>query len=127
MPGLERRSAQVPAFLLSGSRPQLPFLGESNRRIGLFNHIVVPLDGSNLSEAALAYAAPLALRLNSKVVLLHADSDPYADMFGVQGTARDEGSLQNVADYLQSVSERLQSEVFSAKLTTKSARRLQSY
>jgi nucleotide-binding universal stress UspA family protein len=93
----------------------------------LFNHIVVPLDGSNLSEAALAYVTPLAIRLNSKVVLLYADSDPYADMFGVQGTARDEGSLPNVADYLQSVSERLQSEVFSAKLTTKSARRLQSY
>ena len=93
----------------------------------MFNHIVVPLDGSKLSEAALAYVTPLAIRLNSKVVLLHADSDPYADMFGVQGTARDEGSLPNVADYLQSVSERLQSEVFSAKLTTKSARRLQSY
>ena len=76
----------------------------------MFNHIVVPLDGSKLSEAALAYVAPLALRMNSKVVLLHADSDPYADMFGVQGAGRDEGSLPNATDYLQSVSERLQSE-----------------
>ena len=43
-------------------------------------------------------------------MLLHADSDPYADMFGVQGAGRDEGSLPNATDYLQSVSERLQSE-----------------
>ena len=76
----------------------------------MFNHIVVPLDGSKLSEAALAYVTPLAIRLNSRVVLLHADSDPYADMFGVQGTARDEGSQPNANEYLQTVSERLQSE-----------------
>ena len=43
-------------------------------------------------------------------MLLHADSDPYADMFGVQGTGRDEGSQPNANEYLQTVSERLQSE-----------------
>ncbi|MCL4528800.1 MAG: universal stress protein [Chloroflexi bacterium] len=37
----------------------------------MFKHILVPLDGSNLSEASLAPAAFLAERLNSPVTLLH--------------------------------------------------------
>ena len=51
----------------------------------MFNHIVVPLDGSKLSEDALAYVTPLSLRLKSRVVPLHANSDPFADMFGDKG------------------------------------------
>jgi len=47
----------------------------------LFNHIVVPLDGSKLSETALEYVTPLASRMNAKVVLLHAISAPYGEIF----------------------------------------------
>ena len=37
----------------------------------MFNHILVPLDGSNLSEASLGPAAYLAGKLHSQVTLLH--------------------------------------------------------
>ena len=37
----------------------------------MFKHILVPLDGSNISEAALAPAAYLAKTLDSRVTLLH--------------------------------------------------------
>ena len=58
-------------------------------RLGLFGHIVVPLDESKLSEAAPLYVAPLASRLGSQVVLLHADDDPYTDLFGGISPVRD--------------------------------------
>lgn len=74
----------------------------------MFDHIVVPLDGSALSEAALPYIVPLALRLNSRVVLLHANNDPYADIFGEGTLARSiEKAQSSGAAYLRGVSERL--------------------
>ena len=76
----------------------------------MFDHIVVPLDGSKLSEAALAYVAPLASRLGSQVVLLHADDDPYTDMFGGSSPVRDEDAQSHVSDYLRGVLERLESD-----------------
>lgn len=76
----------------------------------MFEHIVVPLDGSELSETALAYVTPLAVRLNSKVVLLHVDGDPYIDMFGEISTEPSLMSHSNMSDYLNSISERLRSE-----------------
>ena len=45
----------------------------------MFEHIVVPLDASKLSETILDYVTPLAKTLGAKVVLLHAVSDQYAD------------------------------------------------
>ena len=79
----------------------------------MFDHIVVPLDGSELSETALAYVGPLAKRLGSRVVLLYAESDPYAEMFGggeslpVYATSEGDVSPGTAADYLESVCERL--------------------
>lgn len=79
----------------------------------MFEHIVVPLDGSKLSESILDYVVPMAKSLNSKVVLLHAVSDQYADTFaGVssvrEGVARLRRSAVDVAGgYLAGVSERL--------------------
>ena len=82
----------------------------------MFAHIVVPLDGSKFSEAVLAFVVPLAKRLNSGVVLLHAESDPYADMFGGERAAemyrvhRSERNSSSSLDYLEGVCERLRSE-----------------
>ena len=74
------------------------------------------MDGSKLSEAALAYVIPLAKALNSRVVLLHAKSDPYADMFGgaraerIYAAHRAEGARATASEYLESVRGRLQAE-----------------
>ena len=76
----------------------------------MFNHILVPLDGSELSEAALAYVTPLAVSMNSKVVLLHVDGDPYIDMFGEVTTAPSFRSQASMSNYLNAISENLQSE-----------------
>lgn len=81
----------------------------------MFDHIVVPLDGSSLSEAALAYVAPLAGRIGSRVVLLHADDDPYEDMFGMDVPVRGGDARSSVSDYLQEVSGRLSSRGISCE------------
>ena len=75
----------------------------------MFEHIVVPLDGSGIAEAALSYVAPLASRLGSRVVLLHANDDPYADMFGAELVVRTEDKQTSASAYLQGVAERLTS------------------
>lgn len=73
----------------------------------MFEHIVVPLDGSEIAEAVLAYVSPMASRLGSRVVLLHADADPYADMFGPESMVRGEGNQMRLSGYLEGVAERL--------------------
>jgi nucleotide-binding universal stress UspA family protein len=42
----------------------------------MYNRILVPLDGSPLSEAVLPYAKNLARALNVEIVLLHVDVSP---------------------------------------------------
>lgn len=80
----------------------------------MFNHIVVPLDGSKMSEAALAYVAPLARSLGSKVVLLHAYDNPYVDLLsahpGAREIAPDDSVVSAAFDYLTGASERLKSD-----------------
>lgn len=76
----------------------------------MFEHILVPLDGSELSEAALAYVAPLAVRLNSRVVLLHVDGDPYINMYDEVTTAPSFRTQASMSDYLDAISERLQAQ-----------------
>ena len=77
----------------------------------MFNHIVVPLDGSKLSEAALAYAAPLAKRMAAKVILLHSTNDPHADMLGERTLARSmENARAGASEYLRSMSARLNAD-----------------
>ena len=73
-------------------------------------HIVVPLDGSTLSETALAYVVPLAKRMDAKIVLLHATADPYADMFDSDALRESaEQARQATHDYLRGVAERIRS------------------
>lgn len=86
----------------------------------MFDHIVVPLDGSELSEAALAYVTPLAVKLNSKVVLLHVDGDPYIDMFGEVTTAPSYRSQESMWNYLSSISERLQAKGVECEINRES-------
>ena len=76
----------------------------------MFDHILVPLDGSELSEAALAYVTPLAVKLNSKVVLLHVDGDPFIDMFGEVTTAPSYRSQESMWNYLNAIAEKVRSE-----------------
>ena len=76
----------------------------------MFKHIVVPLDGSTLSETALAYVVPLAKRMDAKIVLLHATADPYADMFDSDALRESaEQARQATHDYLRGVAERIRS------------------
>ena len=82
----------------------------------MFDHIVVPLDGSKLSEAVLSYVVSLARHLRSKIVLLHAESHPYADMFDGERAAEiyraqaTEGTSPSSSDYLGSISERIRKD-----------------
>ena len=82
----------------------------------MFNHIVVPLDGSQLSEAALAYAVPLATNLDSKVVLLHAISAPYGEIFDdaphrvEAATAMRREATASADSYITGVAERVSAE-----------------
>ena len=82
----------------------------------MFNHIVVPLDGSQLSEAALAYVVPLARKVESKVVLLHAISDPYGEIFDdapdriEAATAMRREATASADSYITGVVERVSAE-----------------
>jgi len=42
----------------------------------MYQRILVPLDGSNISEAVLPHAENLARALNAEIVLLHVDVSP---------------------------------------------------
>ena len=82
----------------------------------MFNHIVVPLDGSKLSEAALGYATALASRMNAKVVLLHAVSTPYGEIFDdapdsiEAATAMRREATVSGDSYISGVAERVSTE-----------------
>ncbi|MXY47170.1 MAG: universal stress protein [Chloroflexi bacterium] len=83
----------------------------------MFDHIVVPLDGSELSEVSLSYVAPLARKLGSKVVLLSAENDPYVEMFGggssvpqYMMTSEGQSMPTPSMDYLNNVCDRLASQ-----------------
>ena len=43
----------------------------------MFKHLLVPLDGSHLSEAALPAAMELAAKFNSDITLLRIAQPPY--------------------------------------------------
>ena len=82
----------------------------------MFNHIVVPLDGSKLSETALGYVTPLASRMNAKVVLLHSISAPYGEIFDdapdsiEAATAMRRRATASGDSYLAGVAERVSAE-----------------
>lgn len=82
----------------------------------MFNHIVVPLDGSKLSETALGYVTPLASRMNAKVVLLHAISAPFGELFDdapdriEAAMAMRRRATASADSYMASVAERVSTE-----------------
>lgn len=53
--------------------------------IKMFKHILVPLDGSHLAEAALPAALALASRFDSKITLLRVTRTPYVAS-GIDGS-----------------------------------------
>jgi nucleotide-binding universal stress UspA family protein len=84
----------------------------------MYKKIVVCLDGSVLAEQVLPYAAELALRCDSAVVLLRAVSEPVFASPGIPGsagvpivTSGMEKQVEKAADeaevYLKSVAEQL--------------------
>ncbi len=49
----------------------------------MFERILLPLDGSNIAEAAIPYGAELAARLGSELILFHAcapEHQPFSNM-----------------------------------------------
>ena len=83
----------------------------------MFDNIVVPLDRSVVSEAALSYVTPLAKGLDAAVVLLLAENDPYSEILGGGGGAASpyqfpdsEGGITSSVDYLGEVCERLRAQ-----------------
>lgn len=66
----------------------------------MFNHILVPLDGSKLAEAALTVAAGLSEKLRAKVTLLHAiEKDAPEEVHG----QRHLRTKEEAREYLESV------------------------
>ena len=61
----------------------------------MFNHLLVPLDGSKLAEMALPMAKSIAGQFNSRITLLQVVALPYAAGFGHEssGTFSDLNSL----------------------------------
>jgi nucleotide-binding universal stress UspA family protein len=52
----------------------------------MFNHLLVPLDGSHLAEAALPAAMELASRFNSKITLVWVIQPPHLIMTAANGS-----------------------------------------
>lgn len=80
----------------------------------MFSTLIVPLDGSPLAERALPYAAALAQRAESRLVLTQAiegdaDGEP---------NERQEGALAEASAYLQGVADGLAEEGLTANIAT---------
>ena len=52
----------------------------------MFSHLLVPLDGSHLAEAALPYAMELASKFNSKISLVWVVQPPHLIMTAANGS-----------------------------------------
>ncbi|MDO8473035.1 MAG: universal stress protein [Dehalococcoidia bacterium] len=81
----------------------------------MLKKILVPLDGSALSEAALPYAAQIAAKTGSQVVLLH-----------VNGTAYDSGERMRQL-YMEKLSETLGLHALTVHLAGNAAERIIDY
>jgi len=97
------RAVNTPVLLIRVKEPR-PVEGKKN----LINRILVSLDGSKTSEMAVPYAVELAKSLRASITLyrmvegkaLTSDTDAYAPMVMVPGTAKEE---KRVRSYLNEV------------------------
>lgn len=88
----------------------------------LFNHILVPLDGSPGSEQALAPAAALAKASGAEITLFSMvkemlEAEPESDLVGDRGLHNMKKSLDEqdrVSDYLESLAEKLRHQGLEA-------------
>lgn len=77
----------------------------------MYQHILVPLDQSELAEQALPHALELARVMHSEVTLIAVVDVLEAAGAGVAGAARDwEAEIQSLDAYLQAVCRRLEDE-----------------
>ncbi|HRQ38106.1 MAG TPA: universal stress protein [Chloroflexota bacterium] len=67
----------------------------------MFNHLLVPLDGSELAEAALPIALALAERFESKVTLLRVVNPPYYASAGHDYAGFNMALRQEASTYLE--------------------------
>lgn len=74
----------------------------------MLNTILVPLDGSALSERALEYSTALARPTGATVLLLRAAISH--TLAGVDGRERQEGAIHEVEQYLEHVAARLREQ-----------------
>ena len=86
----------------------------------MYDHILVPLDGSVLAEAALKHAENLALEFHSHVTLLRVVVSPYqliAPDLVLSGTIADEtpALLAQANQYLQGVAGKFRDKGLSCK------------
>jgi nucleotide-binding universal stress UspA family protein len=106
------RGAGVPVLLIRSGIPA--------REQGMFRRLMVPLDGSELAEAALPWAAELAKRFDAELHLVRVAETPevYA-LLGAHGTAAisadviaevTQQMIENALAYLDEVAVRLRSE-----------------
>ncbi|GIK58277.1 MAG: universal stress protein [Chloroflexi bacterium] len=82
----------------------------------MFNHLLVPLDGSELAEAALPMVLAIAERFGSKITLLRVVNSPYYasaghDYTGFNAALRQEGSA-----YMEALQKKLLEAGFNVQV-----------
>ena len=87
----------------------------------MFKHLLIPLDGSELAEQALAAATELARQFNSQITLLRVADAPYLltqatnRSFAELITSLREAERQEAITYLRQCQETLQQEGFNVQ------------
>ena len=82
----------------------------------MFKHLLVPLDGSELAEQAVAAAVELARHFNSQITLLRVTNAPYLltqshnSSFAELITSLEEAEWQETTEYLRQQQEQLQEQ-----------------
>ncbi len=79
----------------------------------MFKHLLVPLDGSELAEAALPMALAVAERFESKITLLRVVNPPYYTGAGLEYGGFTTAVRQEAAAYIEAHQERLQNAGFN--------------
>lgn len=100
------------ALIRAGDLPVLAVHGEEGEPVGpprVLRSILIPLDGSDLSEAILAPAADLALAFGARVTLLQVVSSRFPSSSGLVPALPSHWTeaLQAGEDYLEKVARRL--------------------
>lgn len=82
----------------------------------MFNHLLVPLDGSELAEAVLPMALAIAERFDSKITLLRVVNSPYYASAGLEYAGFNATLLQEGVAYLEAQQKKLQEAGFNAQV-----------